>query len=37
MSALNMFCATAGFIVAMIGVMFLIVRTAELASKEKGK
>jgi hypothetical protein len=34
MSALNMFCATAGFLVAMIGVMFLILRSAEWASKE---
>lgn len=35
MSQLNMFCATAGFILTMFGVLFLILRSAEWASKEK--
>jgi len=34
MNALNIFLATAGFIITMIGVGVAIIRGAELASKE---
>ena len=34
MNMLNMFCVTAGFIIALVGVMSLILRAANRASKE---
>lgn len=37
MIALNMLCATAGLIIVLIGVMSLILRAANLASKEGDK
>lgn len=33
MNMLNMFCVTAGFIIALVGVMSLILRAANWASK----
>lgn len=37
MIALNMLCATAGLIIVLIGVMSLILRAANWASKEQAK
>ena len=37
MIALNMLCATAGLIIVLIGVMSLILRAANWASKEQAR